>query len=235
MIEILQFLKKYEVATGATINISKTTILPSAGGKIYNLDKKNNIQTKDIIKIVGVLFTDDLKTTNTSNWNNCIQGIEKQTQQLSRRHLSLRGKAILLNTQIFSKVTFLSNVFLIPNPIQQKLETHIFKHIWRFSNKKPIVRARLFLSKNQGGIRFIQTKYHSLAIRIKQFLKLKEEGNQKMWITQTRYNLASVLYSIHKNFRYVIPNKIIKTDHPKIEFYYEDIITYIKQQNSIKI
>ena len=51
--EILQFLKKYEVATflyiykkkkvatGATINIPKTTILPLAGAEIYNLDKKN--------------------------------------------------------------------------------------------------------------------------------------------------------------------------------------------------
>ena len=46
MIEILQFLKKHEVATGATINISKTTILPSAGGKIYNLDKKKQHTNK---------------------------------------------------------------------------------------------------------------------------------------------------------------------------------------------
>ena len=46
MIEILQFLKKYEVATGATINISKTTILSSAGEKIYNLDKKKKHTNK---------------------------------------------------------------------------------------------------------------------------------------------------------------------------------------------
>ena len=31
----------------------------------------------------------------------------------------------------------------------------------------------------------------------------------------------------------MISNKTIKTEHPKIEFYYEDIITCIKQQNSI--
>lgn len=85
MIEILQFFKIYEVATGATINIPKTTILLLEGAKIYNLDEKiKNIQIKDIID------TDDLKTTNTINWNNCIKEIEKQTQQLSRRHLSLR-------------------------------------------------------------------------------------------------------------------------------------------------
>ena len=39
VIEILQFFKHYEIATGATINISKTTIIPLAGAKIYNLDK----------------------------------------------------------------------------------------------------------------------------------------------------------------------------------------------------
>ena len=38
--EILQFFKKYEVGTGVTINIFKTIILPLAGAKTYNLDKK---------------------------------------------------------------------------------------------------------------------------------------------------------------------------------------------------
>ena len=47
IIEILQFLKKYETATGATIDISKATIMLLAGAKIYNLDKKiKNIQIK---------------------------------------------------------------------------------------------------------------------------------------------------------------------------------------------
>ena len=69
--EILQILKKYEVATGATINTSKTTILPLAGAKIYNLDKKTkNIKTKETIKLLAIIFKDDLKTTNTINWNN---------------------------------------------------------------------------------------------------------------------------------------------------------------------
>lgn len=82
-----------------------------------------------MIKILGIIFTDDLKTTNTLNWNNCTQEIEKQTQQLPRRHLSLTGKAILPTTMILSKVTFLSNVFPIPKIMQQNIELHIFKHI----------------------------------------------------------------------------------------------------------
>ena len=37
IIEILQFFKKYEIATGASINISKATIMSLARAKIYNL------------------------------------------------------------------------------------------------------------------------------------------------------------------------------------------------------
>ena len=82
--EVPQFFKKHEKATGATINIFKTKILPLEGTTIHNLDKK----IKGMIQILGIIFIDDLKITNTLNWNNCTQEIEKQTQQLSRRHLS---------------------------------------------------------------------------------------------------------------------------------------------------
>ena len=134
IIEILKFFQKYQTATGAKINLSKTTIMLLANAKIYDLDKKiTNIKIKGAIKILGIYFTDNLTITSTFNWNNCLQKIEKQIQQLSRRHLSLRGKAMLLNTLILSKVAFLSNVFPITNQIQQQLQSHIFKHLWRFS------------------------------------------------------------------------------------------------------
>ena len=65
-------------------------------------------------------------------------------------------------------------------------------------------------------------------MRIKHFLNLKEEKNQETWIILTRYNLASILYNIHNSFRYMISNKTIKTENSKLEFYYEDVMTYIK-------
>ena len=38
--EILIFFKKYEMATGATINLSKTKIMTLGNARIYNLDQK---------------------------------------------------------------------------------------------------------------------------------------------------------------------------------------------------
>ena len=68
---------------------------------------------------------------------------------------------------------------------------------------------------------------------LKHFLKLKEKTNQETWIILTRYNLASILYRLDKNFKYMISNNTIKTEKPNIYFYYEDIITYLRKQNAI--
>ena len=70
-------------------------------------------------------------------------------------------------------------------------------------------------------------------MRIKHFPKLKGETNQEKWVILTRYNLASVLYQLHKDFRYMISDKFIKTEQQKIYFNYEDIINYIKKQKLI--
>ena len=99
----------------------------------------------------------------------------KKTQQLSRRHLSLRGKTILLNSLILLKVTFLSNVFSIPTTLQQKIESIIFKHIWQFHKTEPIARKTLLLPKHQGGIGLLYLQHHSLAMRLKDFRKQKKQ------------------------------------------------------------
>ena len=72
IIEILNFFQQYNLATGTTINISKTTIKPLANAKIYKIDKKKqqNINLNDsenFVKILGIYFTKDLQTTGIYN------------------------------------------------------------------------------------------------------------------------------------------------------------------------
>lgn len=70
-------------------------------------------------------------------------------------------------------------------------------------------------------------------MRLKYFLILKEEQTHRHWTLFTKYMSAASLYRLHKNFRYMISNNTLKADQPKINFYYEDIITYIKKYPSI--
>ena len=41
------------------------------------------------------------------------------------------------------------------------------------------------------------------------------------------------LCRLHKDFRFMIYDKTLKTDQPQINFYFEDIITYIKKHHLI--
>ena len=61
IIEIINFFQKYETASGATINTSKTKIIPLANARIYNIQNKIQnfkiTKNKDIFKILTYLPT----------------------------------------------------------------------------------------------------------------------------------------------------------------------------------
>ena len=105
---------------------------------------------------------------------------------------------------ILSKITFLSNIFPIPNHILTQIGTKNFKNIWPFTTKEPIARKTLYLPKIQGGIGLLELQKHSLAMRLKHFLLLEDEQNQESWTFFLKYYLATTLYKLHKNFRYLI-------------------------------
>ena len=62
-------------------------------------------------KKLGILFANNLQNTSTYKWNECLVNTEKQLQQLSGRHHFLCVKAIILNTIILFKGTFLNERF----------------------------------------------------------------------------------------------------------------------------
>ena len=134
---------------------------------------------------------------------------------------------------ILSKITFLSNIFPIPNNVLSQIESKIFNHIWPFTTKEPTARQTLYLPKTQGGIGLLEPQKHSIAMRLKHFLLLKDKQNQESWLLFLKYYLVTTLYNLQQNFRYLIFNNILKTDYPKITFHNKDIITFIKKHPSI--
>ena len=89
--EISLFFKKYDIATGAIINLSKTKIMALGNAKHQNLDQKVQnitiIQPNKFIKMLGTYFTTDLQKTSTFNWEQTTKILDKLLQPLFRRHL----------------------------------------------------------------------------------------------------------------------------------------------------
>ena len=129
---VITFFQKLQKATGSTINCEKTTVLPINTTECTNLPKEIKIKQRyQSIKILGIQYNENLQEAHRQNWTNIIQKITNQTNKLSQRILSLKGKVQIANTIILSKTSFLSNVFPIDLQTTLTIQEKIFKYIWK--------------------------------------------------------------------------------------------------------
>ena len=187
---VLKYFQKLKEATGATINLEKTTVLPINTNIITNLPTEITIKDQnENIKILGIYFNEDLQYANNINWQITINKMEKHKNKLSPRILSLNGKVIIANTLILSKTTFLSNIFPIDTKTTLSIQNKIFQYIWR-NKQEPIARKTIFLSKKLGGLNLLEPQAHNIAMRIKHLIQLKQKHKTPSWKNIATYWLA---------------------------------------------
>ena len=161
--------QKLNKASGATINLEKTKILPINTGQITpsqeRLPHTTIKEQYEAIKILGILFCQGLKQAAFINWQLTPTKLQNHVSKLSPTELSLMGKAIILNTLILAKTAYLSKIFPLPQDILTQIHKQIFHYIWP-KNQEPIAKKALFLLKNKGGINIKELEVHNLAMRI---------------------------------------------------------------------
>ena len=67
------------------------------------------------MKILGVFFTYNKNLQLENNFRKTVLSIERILKMWKRRNLILEGQIIIVKTLALSKVTFLSQVLVIPN------------------------------------------------------------------------------------------------------------------------
>ena len=97
---------KYKTPTGCSLNINKTESLLIQTNRVFYNNNKFPIKWKitDFVKILGIHFDQDVDMTNRYNITKCIQKMENNVKSQNQRHLSLKGKTIIINTILLSKL-----------------------------------------------------------------------------------------------------------------------------------
>ena len=128
---IFEQFSKYKQATGCTININKTEGLLIQTNRVFYNNNKFPIKwnTFDFVKILGIHFNNDTEMTQRYNIMKCIQKMEKNVQIQNQRHLSLKGKTIIINTILLSKLWYVCSVFPIPKDLLTEINKIIFKFL----------------------------------------------------------------------------------------------------------
>ena len=96
------------------------------------------------IKILGIHFFQDLQYAQNYNWMKTLKKVEQKVQILMHRNLSLKGKVVILNSTVLSKVWYLSTIFNITKSACIALERIIFKMLWGDANPEPIRREIIY-------------------------------------------------------------------------------------------
>ena len=82
--------------------------------------------TDEFVRTLGVHFNNEYKHTKYCKIQACIRQMEECTKTQSQRNLSLKGKMILINTFILSKIWFIPNVLPIPKDLIPEINKIIF-------------------------------------------------------------------------------------------------------------
>ena len=92
----------YEAATGARLNFDKTYAMRIGVLDLVKIDildyPQINWVQNDGIKILGITFFNDYFQTQNYNWTTQIHKLDISLNQWKPRHLSLKGRALIINS-----------------------------------------------------------------------------------------------------------------------------------------
>ena len=160
---------KFEKATGAKLNIGKCQGMWLGSYKARE-DKPLNYKWTEIqIKVLGVYLANPgvpTEITENENWNKYLKNINDIINIWKQPKLSLKGKRIIINQLILSKIWFLAQVIPVPQKVITDLEGLVLDFLW--GGRQTRVRKQvLYLPIKQGGLGLIDitTKIQSLHLR----------------------------------------------------------------------
>ena len=167
---ILRVLKTYEDASGSKCNFEKTELLTIGESQIdptrFNITIKN-----DYIDILGVTIGNDREQSILHNWNDRVQSCISILRRWKSRRLSFRGKALVVNSLVLSRLNYLVSILPVPDWVISSIRKAVTEFIW--SGKPPAIKyTSLCLPWERGGINLSDIEICRDSFRIKIIAKL---------------------------------------------------------------
>ena len=116
------------------------------------------------IKILGLTFENH--TLDNSIWEKITENITKRIHIWSRVRLSLKGRRIIINQVLLSKLWYIGQIYTIPKHIKKQIEKRIYDFLWEEKKIRPPRHLiQLPIWKGGLGILDIDTQLNSLKIK----------------------------------------------------------------------
>lgn len=234
---VFELLSEFCTDSGASINYEKSSFL-----RLNNcIMGPQLINETDQLKILGMIFCADIKTTIKNNYEKAIQNVNFMFNFNGKRRMNLLQKIWFSNTFVLSKLWYISQIVPPENVHIAKFKKAVGKFIWSGCLYK-IDRRQLFLKPQNGGLALINVEIKTKALFLRRNLFAKEEDiivtkrdflyneknsiettrNIKVWfddaenIIQRNLNTTKQIYWHFIDQQNFIPR--IETAYPTIDF-----------------
>ena len=117
------------------------------------------------IKILGINF--DNFISDNSNWDKIVNNIAKKIHIWNRVRLSLRGRKLVINLILLSKLLYIGQIHTVPRYIKKQIEKMIYNFLWEGKKIRP-PRHLVQLPIWKGGLGFLDiddTQLNSLKVK----------------------------------------------------------------------
>jgi len=181
---VVQSFKLFDIygkASGAKVNVEKSEVLiiNDSVNSLSHLNLPFDVKS-DFLEILGVALGIDKNKCEHINWKKKIEKIDCIMHLWQQRCLSLRGRSIVIQTLLSSRIWYILNV----QPLPEWAETHLKKCFTNFlwNGKPPQIKATTLIGKeNQGGLNIPDIRLRCLAFRLKWLRKYFDSDVNIMW------------------------------------------------------
>ena len=192
--EVSKEIGRYEAVTGAKINREKSVGLRLGSWKGCVLPGPF-IWKDGPCKILGVWFGPDLQLEK--NWSEVLNKVVAATELWLRRRLSLKGRAEVCNSHIYSLAVYRLSVLPIPATILFKLERILFQFLW--AKRHPLVQREIcYLHPSEGGLGVpnVEVRRHTLRLTFLDRMCSRDTAAGSVWKEDAKQSFPS-LRSVH--------------------------------------
>ena len=224
----LKLIGLFESATGAKLNVDKTKAMRfgRVAGKFDISDFFFlNWVDEEGIKILGITFFNDFLHTHNFNWTIQIQKLKVALGRWKGRHLSLKGRALVINTIALSKIWYLGSIIPAYNKQYKLINQVIFDYLWH-GMLCQIKNDICFLPCSSGGLGILNPKRQIRALNLRAFVFIKIQQYDAQWVYLARYWVGRRLGRHHKDWNFLsFDNTVPHSEN--YPHYYDDMVKLV--------
>ena len=190
--QVFKIFQEYSSASGSKVNFEKSEILTfgrSSNFQIGSCDIQFN--KPDCTKILGLHIGSNKNLCQQENWAKIVTSCKNVLNSWRPRNLTIKGKVLVVNTLIISKVIYTLNLSNIPLWVVHELKKAITDFIW--NGKSHRIRYSVLINPVCfGGLRLIDLQRMKCALRCKIIRKIYDQENILNPVTKylIEYNLS---------------------------------------------